>query len=96
MTSIAEKVEHVKAATQTRLHECHWPGCKHQVPPAMWGCKHHWNMLPRPLRTKLWQAYRPGQEDDMKPSQEYIAAAQAIQDWIARYRRQRESVRWIG
>lgn len=69
-------------AKQTRDHRCHWPGCDRQVPPAMWGCARHWYMLPRSIRNAIWAAYRIGQENDMRPSMEYLAAAQAAEDWI--------------
>lgn len=78
----AAKVEHVRRAPQTREHTCHWPGCTAQVPPAMWGCKPHWMKLPKPLRDRVWAAYRPGQETDMEPSAEYLAVADDVQRWI--------------
>lgn len=78
----APKVAYVKAQAQTRKHECHWPGCNQQVPPAMWGCKRHWFILPKSLRDKVWKTYRPGQEIDMRPSDEYLTVAREIQDWI--------------
>jgi hypothetical protein len=81
--SIADKVAHVKRAGQTRDHECHWPGCKVQVPPAVWGCRPHWYTLPKPLRDAIWRAYRPGQEETGTPSREYLDAATAVQAWIA-------------
>lgn len=77
-----DKIRHVKRATQTRDHHCHWPGCTVQVPPAMWGCKAHWFKLPRYLRDKLWAAYQPGQEVNMTPSREYLAVAREVQQWI--------------
>jgi len=80
---ISAKVEHVKRASQTRYHECHWPGCTRQVPPAMWGCRDHWYALPAELRQRIWRAYRPGQESDMRPSEAYLEAARAAQAWIA-------------
>lgn len=85
MSTISEKVAHVKASRQSRLHACHWPGCDKQVPPAMWGCKPHWFSLPRDLRDRVWRAYQPGQETTMRPSLEYVAAAKAVQEWIAAY-----------
>lgn len=85
MASIGEKVEHVKRAGQTRDHHCHWHGCNQQVPPAMWGCKKHWFMLPRNLRAEIWRCYQPGQEVDMTPSAEYVAVARRVQKWIADY-----------
>jgi hypothetical protein len=48
----------------------------------MWGCKQHWFKLPKYLRDRIWRAYRPGQEQDLDPSKEYVEAAQAVQAWI--------------
>lgn len=80
--SIGDKAAHVRAARQTRNHDCPWPGCGRQVPPAMWGCKHHWYQLPMAIRTRIWRAYRIAQEEDGRPSRDYIDAAKAAQDWI--------------
>lgn len=66
------------------VHKCHWPDCDVAVPPAMWGCKAHWFMLPRSLRAEVWAAYRPGQEIDKRPSEKYIAVAHKVQEWIQR------------
>jgi hypothetical protein len=85
--TVRDKVSHVRAAKQTRAHDCHWPGCGKQVPPAMWGCSQHWFKIPRVLRTKLWFAYRAGQEDTFDPSAEYLAVAKEIQAWIVEYLR---------
>ena len=82
MTTTTEKVEHVKTAKQTRAHVCHWPRCQQQVPPAMWGCRKHWFMLPKEIRANIWAAYRPGQEQDSAPSEAYLVAAGRAQRWI--------------
>ena len=63
-------------------HMCHWPGCDRGVPAAMWGCRDHWFRLPKSLRARIWLTYQPGQEVTKKPSPEYIAAAQAVRQWI--------------
>lgn len=63
-------------------HTCHWPGCKREVPPKMWGCRPHWFKLPKDLRDLIWATYRPGQEIDKNPSEDYLSAADAVQDWI--------------
>jgi hypothetical protein len=47
-----------KRGTPSFGHTCHWPGCNKEVPPAMWGCAHHWFALPKTLRDKVWAAYR--------------------------------------
>lgn len=52
------------------------------MPPAKWGCSRHWFTLPVPLRNKVWAAYRPGQEVNGTPSQQYIAVAKEAQQWI--------------
>jgi hypothetical protein len=81
----SNKVTYVKKQTQFRSHHCHWPGCKKQVPPAMWGCREHWFKLPKYLRDKIWAAYRPGQEKDMNPSRAYLQVADEVQQWITNY-----------
>ena len=63
-------------------HFCHWPGCQQQVPPAMWGCTLHWFMLPKRLRTAIWNAYIPGQEITKTPSALYIQVVLEVQQWI--------------
>lgn len=63
-------------------HGCHWPGCDKKVPPAMWGCRHHWFSLPKPIRDEIWKTYRPGQELDKRPSAEYMKAAEAARAYI--------------
>lgn len=79
---MSEKIRHVLAARQTRTHSCHWPGCLLQVPPAMWGCKRHWFMLPKYIRDKIWREYLSSQEETLDPSKEYISAAIEAQEWI--------------
>ena len=77
------KKEYVKKQKQTRPHTCHWPGCNKQVPSAMWGCKPHWFKLPKKLRDRIWDAYVPGQEERMDPSDKYLAVADEVQQWIS-------------
>ncbi len=76
------KADYVRRAKQTRNHTCHWPGCTHQVKPAQWGCRPHWYVLPKRLRSRIWQTYRPTQEITMDPSKEYLAVAREVQEWI--------------
>lgn len=86
MAGIQEKVAHVLAARKAGKagnHHCHWTGCGAKVPPAMWGCKKHWYMLPASIRAAIWRTFRPGQEDSKTPSREYVAAAREARDWIA-------------
>jgi len=64
------------------LHLCHWPGCQVTVAPKYWGCNPHWRKLPFAIRERIWACYRPGQEEDKKPSQEYVDAAREADEWI--------------
>lgn len=80
--SIDAKVTHVRRASQTREHTCHWPGCDEQVKPAVWGCLQHWRMVPKRLRDKIWREYRVGQETSMTPSRAYVEVAREVEAWI--------------
>lgn len=80
---IQDKADYVHSQGQTREHNCHWPGCTANVPPAKWGCAKHWFMLPRALRTAIWQTFKPGQEKTFTPSREYVVVARRVQEWIA-------------
>lgn len=77
------KADYVRAQPNPGGHGCHWPGCDASVPPAMWGCKKHWFMLPPALRRRVWHAYAPGQEISKTPSEDYMEVAHEVQDWIA-------------
>lgn len=44
---------------------------------------HHWRMVPRDLRRRVWSTYRPGQCDDREISREWLAAADAAIDAVA-------------
>lgn len=90
------KAKYVLAARQTRRHSCHWPHCDREVPPARWGCREHWFMLPKNIRDKIWRAYRPGQEIDLRPSEAYLAAAEAAQVWIRKHEQGRTTLHFIG
>lgn len=63
-------------------HLCHWPSCKTEVPPRLWGCRQHWYALPKPLRDRLWATYESGQEITKTPSLEYLRVAADVQRWI--------------
>lgn len=70
------------APAGTPVHTCHWPGCTVPVEPRRWGCRMHWFALPKHLRDRIWQTYRPGQEVTKDPSDDYLEAAAAVQEWI--------------
>lgn len=40
-------------------------------------CYRHWKMVPADLQRAVWAAYRPGQCDDKRPSEEWFKAADA-------------------
>ena len=42
----------------------------------------HWFRLPPALRARVWRAYRPGQEVDKRPSEEYLAVAHDVDAWV--------------
>lgn len=48
----------------------------------MWGCKRHWFKLPKRLRDKVWDTYKPGQEVDMSPSVEYLEVVLEVREFI--------------
>ena len=87
------KSDYVRSQSQTREHQCHWPNCNKQVPPAKWGCTKHWFELPVTLRRKVWAAYEPGQEIDGTPSDAYIEAAHEVQEWALAKIKERERMR---
>jgi hypothetical protein len=65
--------------TQLRQHRCNWPDCSKMVASSMWGCIEHWRRLPQDLRATLWKAFS---DMDGPPTPEYLAAFEAIQEWI--------------
>jgi len=73
-------------------HYCHWPGCKIEVAPSLWGCKPHWFKLPKYLRAAIWTSYVPGQEITKTPSREYIVAATLVRGWILKREKAMASV----
>jgi hypothetical protein len=85
LASTTSKIRHVLQARQTRQHECHWPGCGVQVPPAKLTCSRHWFKIPANLRMKIWTTYKPGQEDTMTPSKEYMEALKEVLEWMSQH-----------
>lgn len=57
-------------------HACHAHGCSTPVPPKMVMCRAHWYAVRKAVRDAIWHEYRPGQEDDKKPSLRYMAVQQ--------------------
>lgn len=69
---------------EPREHHCHAIGCPIEVPPEMLMCKKHWFMVPKAIRNAVWKTYRPGQCDDMRPSEEWFEAAKMAIEAVAR------------
>ena len=47
-------------------------------------CRAHWRMVPTVIQRAVWAAYRPGQCDDMHPSEAWHRAADAAIGAVAR------------
>ncbi len=56
-------------------HHCHAVDCEEAVPPKMHMCLKHWKMVPKAVQDLIWKHYRPGQENDKRPTVDYIATA---------------------
>ena len=56
-------------------HHCHAIGCRTPIEPWRLMCRQHWAKVPPTLQTAVWASYRPGQEEDKRPSAEYLEAA---------------------
>jgi len=60
-------------------HDC--PGCgKHGIGDARLSCPRCWYLLPQPLRSKIWAAWKQG---DGAGSPEHRAAITEALDWYA-------------
>lgn len=68
-------------ANPPETKECLWPGCAKRVQPAMWGCPEHWLRLPKRLRSMIWSAYKPS-DDNWRESRAYLRIAHIIDLWI--------------
>jgi hypothetical protein len=64
-------------------HHCHARGCTVSVPPEMLMCRNHWYKVPKKIRDAVWRTYRPGQCDDMNPSENWHRAADAAIGHVA-------------
>jgi len=68
-------------------HHCHARHCGTHVPPEMLMCRSHWFMVPPEIRDRVWKHYRPGQCDDMNPSEEWHRAADEAIEAVAKAER---------
>lgn len=65
-------------------HTCHARGCGKPVKPELLMCLKHWRLVPHIIQRAVWTAYRPGQCEDKRPSQEWHRAADAAIGVVAR------------
>ena len=63
-------------------HTCHNPNCGRSLPAHLVSHRSAWFALPIMLRDAIWRHYRAGQEDDKRPTTEYLDALDAcIKYW---------------
>ena len=55
-------------------HTCHAIHCEIEISPSLLMCGRHWARVPSELRVLIWKHYRPGQEQDKRPSLAYLEA----------------------
>jgi hypothetical protein len=65
-------------------HLCHAVGCDSVVPPRMLMCRRHWFMVPKKLQDAVWDEYIPGQEVRKDPTNDYLTAAHAAIEAVAK------------
>lgn len=58
-------------------HHCHAVGCETHCKPEHLMCFAHWRMVPDIIQRAVYRYYRPGQCDDMRPSENWHRAADA-------------------
>jgi hypothetical protein len=90
---MTSKANHVRTESQSGKHPCSWPGCTVLVKSSMWGCQRHWYSLPAKIRQRIWDTYRPGQENDGKLSAGYLSAFRDTQVWIKEHEAKKE--KWV-
>lgn len=56
-------------------HHCHAMQCQTPCKPEYLMCGRHWRMVPFHLQSAVYNAYRPGQCDDMNPSTSWWKAS---------------------
>jgi hypothetical protein len=64
-------------------HHCHARGCSTKVKPELLMCWRCWRQVPKKIQMAVYAAYRPGQCNDMDPSEEWHIAADAAIGYVA-------------
>ena len=62
-------------------HACHNPNCGRALPAHLVSHSSAWFALPKAMRDAVWRHYRAGQEDDKRPTMEYLDALDACIDF---------------
>lgn len=65
-------------------HHCHVNKCQTTCAPSMLMCSKHWAMVPVSLRMPVVSNYRSGQCADRRPSKEWLKAARAALNHVAK------------
>lgn len=75
-------------------HFCAARACKTKVPLRMLMCSHHWRMVPRALQVRVWDEYKPGQEQNLgRVSPEYLAVVEEAVQAVANVEGRRPAVK---
>jgi hypothetical protein len=64
-------------------HHCHARGCTARCRPELLMCPGHWRQVPRKIQRAVLATYRPGQCDDMDPSEQWHETADAVIGYVA-------------
>ena len=65
-------------------HACHAERCAIEIPARLLMCRRHWMMVPLELQQAVWRHYRRGQERDKQVTREWLAAARAAIEAVAK------------
>ncbi len=63
------------------MHPCPGPGCGAQVARDQLACKHHWYMIPKPLRDAVWSAWQHGKGAG---SPAHLSAVATAINWLVK------------
>lgn len=63
-------------------HVCHARRCQRKVPPRLFMCRQHWHLVPSELQRQVWKHYRPGQEIDKNPTDDYLLVSRRAIDAV--------------
>lgn len=64
-------------------HQCPATGCDKSVPVDQLMCPRHWYMVPRPIRSSVWNAYRGPGPGSAQHAHAVTLAIRAVNDRLA-------------